>query len=159
VVIRPRTELRPFRRHSVAVGGTTAPVADRAWMFASGLEGTIDLEIATRFGPEEQPPTDASAGESTLQETRPAGDDAADSYALTLAFGLPPGADASDIRRFDVMIDDELLEADVTVTGGAPVIRALPHVRLGPQFRLRLVPRTGMPVLCGLEFHRLPGRE
>jgi len=174
VTILPRLEPRPFRRHSVALGNAAAPAGERAWVFASGLEGAIDLEIATRLGPTADPPAKPSATKSDRRKARAESRAAAESQAqdqaqdqaqtaaraatepfvITLYFGLPPGADAGDARRFDVVIDDEVVLPDVEVTGGAAVVQTLDDIRLGERFRLQLVPRIGQPVLCGLEIHR-----
>ena len=150
LAIRQQGEPRPFRRHSVARADAAA--ADLAWVFASGLEGPIDLEIATRLGP-------ATEGSAEGAAPPPVAAGPAADFALTLYFGLPPGADPVDVRRFDVLIDEQLVLGDVEVAGAAAVIQELPSVQLGERFRLRLVARTGLPVLCGLELHRLPGGE
>jgi len=161
VLVRQHGVTRPFRRHSAALA--KAPAAERAWVFASGLEGDLDLEIATRLGSaagHAHDTADHTADQRPAQAVAGASGEIADAlFAVTLYCALPPGAEGADIRRFDVMIDDEVVLSDLEVVGGAPVVQELPSVRLGARFRLRLVSRTGMPVLCGLELHRLPEVE
>lgn len=129
-----------FRRHSSAI-----PDAETPWIFASGLEGAVELRIATTLGGEDERNAQGSPSES--DETVP--------YRIRLYFGAPGGRPAPGSRTFDVMIDEATVLRDVTIATGQVEVRNLPVVKLGESFRLRLVAKQGTPILSGVELHRV----
>jgi len=53
-----------------------------------------------------------------------------------------------------VVIDDVTVLTDVTVADGQSMIRELPVMNFGESFQLKLVPKSGVPVLSGIELRR-----
>lgn len=130
----------PYLRHSSIFADSEYP-----WVFASGIEGPIDLQIGTRIN------------DSSKDKRKAKPDEKAEplNYRVRLFFGLPRGASEPERRRFDVLIDGKIVAADVELVEGDALTRELPNIKLGETFRLQVRPKTGTPVLSGVELQRV----
>lgn len=139
VTISSTTEPQPFARHSSALTDTPTP-----WIFASGLQGAVRLKIGTTIGNQESvadADTDAEIPEFN--------------YRIRLYFGAPPSGGETETRSFDVHLNNVAVLKDVRLDDGEMLVRELPDTVPGQPFELELIPRTGVPVLSGLEMQRV----
>ncbi len=130
---------RQFARHS-----SVFPDSQYAWVFASGLEGEVDVQMATTLGKGD----DSDAGDPA-ESTEPV------EYRIRLFFGLPEVGTSPGARSFDVMLDDETVLSDVTLRDGETSIQEVSPRPLDATVRIRLVGKQGTPVLSGVELRRV----
>jgi outer membrane protein assembly factor BamB len=159
ITLDPNQKL--FRRHSSAFADSDYP-----WIFASGIEGAGEIRIGTFIGakppglpsgkkqadadPEKAPAEKPAAVVQIPEQAEPV------DYKLRLFFSDPAGGESRDPRRFDILIDDQVVLADISIGDGETAIKEIPKVNLGSTFRLRLAAKQGVPVLSGIELQRLP---
>ena len=125
---------RLFARHA-----SVFPDREYGWVFASGIEGEADIQVATTLGT----PTGQSQRDEDLIE-----------YQVRLFFAAPDGVTSPGDRVFDVMLDDQTVLSGLTLRDGETAVRELPPTPLGSSFRIRLVGKQGTPVLSGVELRR-----
>lgn len=141
-----------FRRHSSAIAGTDSP-----WIFSSGLEGAVEIQIGTTIGgkkaePAAKAPKDDKCSPSESETIQAASEEP---YTIRLFFGSPIGGPTSGERQFDVLLNDVAVLSDVTIADGQTEIRELPVATLGASFKIRLAAKNGTPVLSGIELRRV----
>jgi hypothetical protein len=93
---------------------------------------------------------DADPGSASIREpTTP------EPYRLRLLFGLPPEAET---RVFDVVVQGETVRQDLRLThddeGLSSESVTIDGVMIGDELHVQLVPKTGHPLLSGLELVR-----
>jgi outer membrane protein assembly factor BamB len=129
---------RLFSRHS-----SSFPESDHAWVQASGVEGEVEIRIRMVAGGK--------------------GEDAADSadllspanYRIRLYFGVPRGGPTPGARTFDVLLNGRTVLSDVSLADGESVVRELPEIPIGDWLKVRLVKKSGEPLLSGIELERV----
>ena len=79
-----------------------------------------------------------------------------DPYRIRLHFGIPKNS-FKEARLFDVEIPGQARVDNIQIGGTAPpsVVQTLDRVLLGDWLELRFTPKTGRPVLSGIELYRL----
>ncbi len=92
-----------------------------------------------------EPGSVAAARESTPLEP----------YRLRLLFGLPPQGEP---RVFDVIVQGKTVRRDLRLAHDSPdtaqASEMIPAVMIGDELQIQLVPKTGLPLLSGLELVR-----
>ena len=121
-----------FQNHTSTMSGTDFP-----WIRASGVKNVTDLRVATMI----RKPEEKEEGNE---------DNEAQKFNIRLLLGTEQ---ANEIAVVDLYVQDELVAENVDVTH-AGVSQVLPNVIVGEQLELRLVNKSGQPVLHGIEFER-----
>lgn len=125
-------EVNWFYRHSSRIGGD-AP----GWIVASGGEGIDSMEIRLR-GSEENPAAPQERG-----------------YLVRLYFAEPENLRPGD-RVFSIFLQGNEVIRDLDIIGEAGtnnlgLVKECRGVRISDILNLRLVPKTGKTLLCGIE--------
>jgi hypothetical protein len=117
--------------------------AELPWVAASGVEGLSRLRLNLR----------TSSTEGTPQVAKPA---VRVPYRVRLHFGIPRSAQA-ERRAFDVVVQEEHVIENVVLGGemAKSQIRTLDRVLLGDWMEIQFKPKTGQPLLSGIELQRL----
>jgi outer membrane protein assembly factor BamB len=126
-----------FARHSSSFAHATS---DYAWVLASGLEGEVEIRVGmTVTSNDDKDPPDVET----------------EAYQVRLFFGVPSNGPESGNRTFDVVLQGETVLSDVTLSQGEVVIREIPEVAIGQELSIRLVKKTGEPLLSGIELKKI----
>lgn len=127
-------EAKQFARHSSAIADANYP-----WVFASGVEGEAEIRIGMRLG---KPQPDQPQSEPQK-------------YRIRLFFGTPEIVTSSGVRVFDVAVQDQVVTESITLEDGQTQIREVEGVLVDDQLRVRLIAKQGLPVLSGIELHKV----
>ena len=92
------------------------------------------------------------------EETLPPGAESAQllSYRVRLFFAAPQSS-APGVRQFDVAMQGEIVLEDVTLdpASGGHVAHTISNVMIADALNLEFIPKTGAPVLSGIELQRV----
>ncbi len=127
-------DAKQFARHSSAIADAHYP-----WVFASGVEGEAEIRIGMLLG---KPQPDQS-------QRKP------QKYRVRLFFGTPEIVTSSGPRVFDIAVQDQVVSESITLEDGQTQIREVEGVLVEDQLRVRLIAKQGLPVLSGIELHKV----
>lgn len=140
-----------YQDHPTSMAGAELP-----WVVSSGVEGLTRLRLSLQALPTQDNDSAKPIGD-TAEGTKKADSPITPApYRVRLHFGTPRSS-RDEKRVFDVAVQGKLVIENVALGGntGHFQVRSLDRVLLGDGIDIRFTPKTGRPLLSGIELQRL----